>query len=276
MDYINGDDGALNNFLEANPEYETRNFLFKEPEERMRAHMINLIWERYMDLSTPQKQNITDALGEPFKAYFLDTETRNYDAVDTNTLATWTRVFGYEPPVTEYTEAGTKAILPPVKQYEPNVEAEIQQFIETRSEQFPNYYWLNSLYYKLPAGSKKQKKLEKDFPELNAYRDWLKEYKKQHPNVAAYLEERAAKAGGDLADYPKDYTGEQWQKTVANFDANLLVELMNYKMLIDYPEPGDPEPMLSEGALAELMALWEQLGRPGDDFDLWFKAFLGY
>ena len=274
-EYLSGNPDSLNNFYEEYPEYQVRNFIFKEPEERMRAHMINLIWERYIDLPTPDKQQVADALGEEFKVYFLDSETRNYEAIDLDTYTVWVRALGYEAPETEYNKAGAKRTVPPIQRYPEDVSAEIQTFIDTRKQLFPNYYWLNALYYKLPEGSYKREKLENDFPELNEYRNWLKEYKRTHPTVASYLEERAAKAGSDMASYPVDYTSEQWKSTVAQFDPNLLTELMYYTMLRKYPEEGDPEPVLSEGASAELMVLWEELGRPGDDFELWLEAFLG-
>jgi hypothetical protein len=87
--FVMGDTEAMKNFYNENPEYEARLALFKEPEERLHSHLINMVWDQYTALSDPDKKLVQEQFGESFKVYFLDTKTRNYEKVDNDTLAYW-------------------------------------------------------------------------------------------------------------------------------------------------------------------------------------------
>jgi hypothetical protein len=76
-DYERGDTEALENFNTKYPEYQTRMMMFQEPQERLRAHLINMIWTSYTALPTANAQIAADSLGDAFKAYILSSETRN-------------------------------------------------------------------------------------------------------------------------------------------------------------------------------------------------------
>jgi len=116
-DYERGDTEALEKFDDKYPEYKLRMAMFQEPNDRLRGHLINIIWDAYTKLPTANQQIASDTLGDSFKAYFLDSKTRNYNAVDENTLTTWARKLGYQAPATPETEQAATETIEPMQSY---------------------------------------------------------------------------------------------------------------------------------------------------------------
>jgi hypothetical protein len=262
--FIMGDTKAMQTFYNENPEYEARLALFKEPEERLHSHLINLIWDSYTALSDPDKKLVQDQFGQAFQTYFLDTKTRNYEKVDNDTLAYWGRQLKAQVPETEATQGALTRTLTPLETYKPDVATAAQGFMDLRKQQFPNYYWLQNLYYAIPEGDRQS--FMKGFPELKNYFDWKEKYVEANPLVGVYLDDQKARyVGSDATEYAWALAEEPNTDLIQGFDAELALAVGMYAI-------GNP---LSDGAKAELTRIWTGLGKPGNDFDLWLRAYLG-
>ena len=159
----------------------------KEPTERLRAHLINMIWETYTALPSANQQIAADSLGDAFKVYFLDKKTQNYEKIDEGTLTTWARKLGYQAPMLQgVNEQAATETVDPMKYYPEDTAATIQTFIDERKTLFPNYFIYQSVYFKLPE-EQRQAYLKK-FPIVKDYWDWKDEYVKQNPVVKSYLD----------------------------------------------------------------------------------------
>jgi len=261
-DYERGDAEALQKFNDAYPEYKLRQAMFQEPTQRLRSHLINIIWDTYTKLPTANQQIASDTLGDSFKAYFLDSKTRNYDAIDENTLTTWARQLGYKAPATPETEQAATETIAPMQSYPEDTAATVQTFIDERNTQFPLYFVYQGVYYNLPENQRK--KFLKQYPMLEDYWDWKKQYAKDNPVIQSYLDDRAASMSGK--SYDTEYDVESVKGAVMKFDPNL------FGKIIEHQFTGDP---LSSGALDELNTMFQLAGKPGGDFTLWMKALLG-
>jgi hypothetical protein len=262
--FIMGDTEAMKNFYNENPEYEARLALFKEPEERLKSHLINLVWDGYTALSDPDKKLVQEQFGESFKTYFLDTQTRNYEKVDNDTLAYWGRQLKGQVPETPETQGALTRTLEPMEMYKPDVAQSAQTFLDLRKQQFPNYYWMQNLYYAIPEGDRAA--FLKGFPELKNYWDWKDKYIEANPLVGVYLDDQKARyVGSDATDYAWALAEQPNEDLIKGFDAELALAVGMYAL-------GNP---LTDGAKAELTRIWTGLGRPGGNFDLWLRAYLG-
>jgi hypothetical protein len=262
--FVMGDTEAMKNFYNENPEYEARLALFKEPGERLHSHLINMVWDQYTALSDPDKKLVQEQFGESFKVYFLDTKTRNYEKVDNDTLAYWGRQLKGQVPETPETQNALTRTLEPMEMYKPDVAQSAQVFLDLRKQQFPNYYWMQNLYYAIPEGDRQA--FLRGFPELKNYWEWKDKYIEANPLVGVYLDDQKARyVGSDATDYAWALAEQPNDELIKGFDAELALAVGMYAL-------GNP---LSEGAKAELTRIWTGLGRPGGNFDIWLKAYLG-
>jgi hypothetical protein len=71
--------------------------------------------------------------------------------------------------------------------------------------------------------------------------------------------------GSDATEYAWALAEEPNTDLIQGFDAELALAVGMYAI-------GNP---LSDGAKAELTRIWTGLGKPGNDFDLWLRAYLG-
>jgi hypothetical protein len=140
---LQGNPEALDDFYEAHPEYEARQAVFKEPEERLKEYMIGGIWDAYGKLSSADKSLVADQLGTNFDVLFLDNKTRDYDKLTIDTLVVWGKQLGAGVPASaEPTQQVT-----PLETYKPDVAAAAQEFVDYRTQNFPNWYTLQKAYY---------------------------------------------------------------------------------------------------------------------------------
>jgi hypothetical protein len=255
-----GDNTALTKFFEENPEYEARLALFKEPDERLHSHLINVVWDSYMKLSDPDRKLVNSQLGQSFQTYFLDSKTRDYEKIDSDTLAYWGRQLSADVPETGQTESALNRTLEPLEMYKPDVAAAGQTFIDLRKQQFPNWWWLQNLFYEIPEED--QKAFLKGFPELKDYQDWKEDYVKANPLVDLYLQDQSDRYDKS----PATQFDEPNMDLFAEWDAELALAVGMWLAT------GQP---LNDGAKQELNRIWTGLGKPGGDFDLWLKAYLG-
>lgn len=144
--------------------------------------------------------------------------------------------------------------------YKPDIAAAAQDFMNMRNEMFPNFYWLQNLYFEIPESDRQ--KFLKGFPELKDYWDWKDSYTEANPLVADYLEDQKSRyTGSDATQFE-----EPNMKLFAEWDAELALAVGLYMI---------SGQSLSTGAKAELTRIWDGLGRPGGSFDVWLKAYLG-
>lgn len=260
-DYERGDPEAIEKFNEKYPEYQTRMMMFKEPEERLRAHLINIIWETYTAMPTANQQIAADSLGASFKAYFLDNKTRDYDKIDEKTLTTWARKLGYQAPALPgVTEQAASETIDPLSLYPEDTAAIIQTFIDERKTRFPDYYIYQSVYFRLPK--EKQDAFLEKFPIVEDYWDWKKAYTDANPTIKSYLESRADSAGNSDTEYDVEAVHNQ----LLSFDSQLLEDVLYYQTTGE---------RMSTGTKDALLALFKLSGSPGGDFNLWLDVVLG-
>ena len=259
-DYERGDTEALERFNNDYPEYKARQAMFQEPTDRLRGHLINMIWDTYTNLPTANKQIAADSLGDAFKAYFLDTKTRDYNRVDENTLTTWARRLGYQAPATPETQQAAAETVEPMQSYPDDRAAVIQTFLDERNTNFPDFWLYQGVYYRLPESERK--KFLRTVPMLEDYWDWKKEYTTANPDIKSYLDDRAAAAGS----YDTEYDVQAAQDKLKQFDDKLLAEVIYHQY------SGEPLP---PGAKAELNTMFQLAGKPGGDFQLWLRVLLG-
>ena len=254
--YNHGNKDALNGFLEEHPEYEARLALYDTPEERLRQFLISEVWERYTDMGSAEKQQARAVLGDQFATDFLDDDTRSYDTLDIDTLATWTQLLGGEVPQTEATAGALDPDINPEIQYAPpEVNAEVNAYRDLRTEQFPNWYALQSTYFTLPEGGARQDFLQK-FPELAEYWDWNRGYKAEHPAVEQFTTSmQPAAQGGEQIDY--------------SFFQDFSPATMSG--LIGWVYAGQT---LGAGARADMMMVWENAGKPGGSFEVFLDQIV--
>lgn len=265
-DYKAGNPTALNEFFDKHPEYQARLALFQEPEERMRQFLISSIWEKWGELDNKNKPLVIEQLGKSFETYFMEKDTRNYETIDVETLAYWSKLLGGYVPDTETTKAIKD--LPLYKQkelqlYNPEVLAQVEDFYQKRSELHPNYRFLQTTYFQLPEDPKSIRKgFIKQYPELKEYWEWKDDYYKKYPLVKQYQDEsgkRYQESQGIYTDMKLPDTDPQEQmkttlEEISNNEPALLMQLM-----FSVYSGNDVE----GGAKTMLNYLWIANGSPG-------------
>ena len=274
--YNAGDLDAVNEFFETYPEYQSRLALFDEPEERLREFLVDQIWENYFELDSMNKREAADQLGAPFKRMMLDKETRDYSAIDVETLAYWSQLLGGQVPDVQDTQTITSMPLhmqQELRLYRPEVVQEVETFWQLRDEKYPDYKELNSIYWDLPEEPKNiRKDFLKDYPELKEAWEWRKDYYKQHPLVKEWADEQSRKAemGGGQNLYttiPDMITPDQQitRDYAMSMEEALKLQLMLAKYL---------GLKVTGGAKATLQHDWNLLGQPAGDFDTWVQSVM--
>ena len=155
-----GDKDAVKDFFDKYPEYSARLMTFKEPEEQLRAHLRSIIWDKYLTLPKPQAKEFREAAGDVFLEAFLDSETRSYDSISTDTLAMWANALGETPE-----KAGTAEL--PVDWMDDETAKQIEKYYDEKDKLFGEYD---------PEAE----------PDPN-YSLWQNQYLAQHPNLIKYV-----------------------------------------------------------------------------------------
>lgn len=254
--YNLGDERALSEFFDQNPQLESRMALWDEPEERLRQFMISQVWDRYSDMSGVDKQSVRDQFGNLFTDGFLNDETRNYDMLDIETLAFWANSMGGDVPMTEQT-AGVLSepdfLMSKIEMAPPNEAAAMDAYRNTRNQLFPNWYALQNMYFALDKPDRRT--YLSQFPELIEYWDWNRSYKEANPVVEKYTQ------APDTSDVPVMYD----LSFMREFTPGLTRQLYSHYY------SGTP---LSGGTMMELNRLWNINKRPGGDFQTFLDDVL--
>jgi hypothetical protein len=261
-----GNTQALEDFYDKYPEYGVRQQMFKDPDQRLKGLLINNIWESYMNLPKPQRSLVIDALGPDFESNFVNKETRSYDNITVDSLVVWARKLNAMVPKTPETEQAMGQELEGMQLYRPEVVTAATEWLDYVNANFPNYYWLESVYYNLDE--KQQYQFLKRNPELQAYWDAKATARKQSPLLDAYFTDRSER-NVDINQDLLTALDTKEQEAVSNNIAQLDNELSLAIGLYMYA--GQP---ISGGAEAELRRVWQLYGAPGD-FYSWLDAYLG-
>jgi hypothetical protein len=274
--YKKGNPKALNEFFEEHPEYQARLALFDEPEERMRQFLVSEIWERWQTIDNRNKPLIVDQLGKNFEQAFLDTETRDYTAIDIESLAHWAQLLGgYVPDTTETSSVRSTPLFQQesLKVFSPEAIAQVEKFNQLRDEQYPNYKFLQTTYFELPETPKNVRKdfLEEN-PELKEYWEWKDEYYKNYPLVEKYQDEMKKRYENNddiyttmgAQDMPS--TQQVAIKAISENEPALMMQMM-----FAYFSGQD----VSGGARTMLRSMWEGMGYPEGNFDAWLNKLMG-
>lgn len=188
-----GDPQAIRKFFDENPEYQARMLQmdWDDPDARLRNFLKSNVWESWNNLPDLWKRQAKDQLGEQFVTDFLTKTTRNYDNIDTATLAQWARVMGgYAGPATADLQG------PPVKlgtdqarELElagPEIAAQYEQFQAMRDNLFPNVNTIYNYLYALPEGPDRET-FRDLYPELQQYQMFKDKFMLEHPATIEYL-----------------------------------------------------------------------------------------
>lgn len=258
-----GDIKAINKFFEAHPEYQARLAINKEPDERMKQLLINQVWDRYNKIPAADKRLVSEGLGEVFQTNFLSNETNDYETLDIPTLAYWAQALGASIPET----AGKVPLYqqPKLQTYSPALSDAISAYKSEKNKKFPMIDAEQQAYFAAPSAQQKQ--ILERFPQIKEYWDWKKSYESSHPQLKAYFDKNRedAKAKPQLETVP--YSPNNMQGKLSAEEMKLIDPLLAKRIVanINLKEP------LGTGAAAQLRQIWNKLGKPNGDIDVWYK-----
>ena len=192
-----GDKDAVNKFFDKYPEYSSRMLAMKnEPEEQMRSFLKGIVWEKYLALPKAQAKEFRAAAGELFEEAFLNSETRSYDSISTDTFAMWANALN-KGTVSE--KAGGAAL--PVDWLDDETAKAIDAYYNTRTSLFGEY---------------------DPNAELDPnYTNWQNQYLAAHPDIIQYVIGETNKLYGlpeDIQRYVYAYRAERDQRYPGIFD----------------------------------------------------------
>ena len=249
-----GDRTAIDRFFEVYPEFQARLQLFKDkPDERLRSFMVDEIWTRYFNLGSADKEWARQFLGEDFGTAFLDKETRNYEGIPLEVMASWAQMLGAKVP--EHPRNGIE--LPkvePMPQLPQEVSGDVDAFRAARTEKFPDYSILQDGYFNRPPGARKA--YLEEHPRLRAYWDWRNGQYTKFPLVKLWA------SSMDMADS----SGAQLASIRV---PEILANPVLMRQLYAHQVAGQG---LSSGALEMLMWIWESMGSPDASLNAWIDG----
>ncbi len=233
---------ALTNFFEEYPEFEARLQMrdWEDPQAMMRSFLVGQVWDQWIDADKLTRDKAAERFGETFQYAFLDKETRSYDAIDTETLAIWSRMLGGD----DLDMAG------PVDQLDPLVDAELaqayKQYTQAMGEANPgNIEQLQALYFDTPEN--KRVEFLKRFPQLRKYWDWKNMYLNENPELISEL------GSSKVKDAP-----ENIQKLYYEYQAARSQHFPNiYAVQSQYFELSKPQRRAFLGQHPELKQYWD-------------------
>jgi hypothetical protein len=287
-DYLDAhpEEDMIAQFFRDHPEYEAYLAKNKDEGELLRSFLIGQILDGYMAMDKDNRRVLLAQMPQMFEQSFLDKETRSYDAIDTETLATWARVFKGAVPKTEVTQTVTEMPqyqMPQLLEIPMPLQNALNAYYLARTQNFPNINEIQALYYDLPTDQRR--KILTLYPQLPAYWDWKAGYLAAHPEVAQFIDSdtmtailndeqapvgmTADQAGKILRYYRSDYLDETPARTYTYYMANASDTLK--MQLLDYALRGT---MLGNGAMKELVMIWEDAGKPQGTIDNWVNNLL--
>lgn len=249
--YNKGYKDELSDFYDKNPEYEARIAIKEDdPDEQLRQFLISELWDRYMSLNNPDKEVIRDQLGQTFQEYFLDKNTRSYDAIPTDKLGYWAYAIGGMVPNIETMQPITEGGYPQVDTWSPELSAGYQAYMDERDSLFPNWYAIQNRYYNNTPKSQRRAYLSKH-PELKEYWAWNRNYKAQHPELQPIISYKEAR------NQTENVPGIE---AMQNMPEELTLQLTNYAITGSNMGPG---------AWEALNYVWNKAGQPYGSLKDW-------
>jgi len=184
---LSTDADALGKFFDDNPEYETRLGLFDKPEEQIQKFMVDEVWAAYNALPKVNQNEVREHLGTEFEQAFLNSATRNTDAVSPELMAVWLKMMNVDPMggLTADQRLLTQ-LYGPVQMTDKETAWRVEVFYDKRKQQFPNYFDLQSQYYEIQNKGQRKAFLASN-PELKAYFDFRTNFMTQNPDLVPYL-----------------------------------------------------------------------------------------
>lgn len=241
-EYEAGDHDAVNRFLEANPDYEARIALFKEPEAQLRSFVVDQIWDTYNNLTSLDKREVREQLGDNFVNAVLNKETRSTDSLPVEMLATWLKMMGGDPPGT----LGQEAV--PINMAPPEIKQAAQYFYDYRTQNYPNYFEQQEEYYKLEEGSARRYYRNVLHPELGEYFSWKWDYLYRNPSVAPYLSENPP----TYASYEELQKAQMAEPNITPQELIATMGQATYNQVLDLLYDEDPLDSYAEDKLEEI------------------------
>jgi hypothetical protein len=255
-----GDLKAINKFFEEHPEYQARLAINKDPDERMKQLLIDQIWNQYNQIPSATKKMVAEGLGDKFQTNFLNTATHDYETIDIPTLAYWAQALGGQIP----DKAGKvpQYQLPKIETYTPAMTKAITDYKNEKNKLYPMVDIQQQMYF----DKGKDKSILASFPQIKDYWDWKKKYEASHPVLKPYFE-----ANREIAKEPAKIETEPYNP--GNFaltpEQMKLFSPSLVKMIVADSTAGQE---LGEGAVAGLRLIWENLGKPDDTLENWYKT----
>lgn len=188
-----GSEERIDLFFDENPEYKARLLMtnWNDPEQRIRKFLQSEIWTKYMELPSLEKRQATDHLGRLFQEAFLDSDTRSYESIPTETMAAWAQAIGGHTP----TGVEPEGIAPP-EFADPDLSKLYQGYVDQKKELFPNVTQLQSMYFNLPEDTRSE--FLTKFPVITDYWRWKDQQLADNPDLIPYVVgDESALAGVD-------------------------------------------------------------------------------
>lgn len=172
------DPDAYKKFINAYPEYKVQQDAWKPADDRMRNYLKDLVWTTYYEMPRAKQQDFAEQMGDQFKLLFLNKETRNYAAIDTETLSMWAKTMGAELPKAAGNVPGAS-----VKWTDPDTVKAMSEYYELESQQFPGLKELMADLKYWDKSFEEQEQIALANPEIMVYNVWRDNYLASHPNL---------------------------------------------------------------------------------------------
>lgn len=225
-DYNSGNLDAIDDFYEEHPEWKIRTPLYMDDQQEMlRRLMYNNITDAYYGLPVKLRDQVNDELGEDFVTKLIDKDTRDIEAVDMETLATWSRrLGGYAP----------KDAQGELIRFEDEAGAKVyQDYIDAMKAAFPEKKFMDDYLYSLPEAQ--QKAARANMPKYQEIWDWQKQYAVENPEVIPYI----MREGDKMFGQPPELILEQYKFEVE--EMKLFPELEQYKQQLGWDNLTDAQ-----------------------------------
>lgn len=226
-----GDKNAVSDWYKENPNYVTRTATYmNDPEELLKYTLYQNISWTYYNQPYARQQDLAGQLGPEFRYAILNKETRNYKAVPIQKLAEWNaQIGGLNPNVGSIDVEGVERVM---KLSDPVVNV-IQEHDDYVAQNYPGIKVIQDGYYALPKDQRKA--YLQQFPQLNSYWEYNRQFKNAHPEYeqwndarsAAYNEDTYYNTYADMSQYTQQQlayakaTGQPVSAT-ADYELNRL------------------------------------------------------
>ena len=238
--YNRGQDDALQNFYEENPEYEARQLaLYSSPEEKLQKYLVDNVWDGWNGMTTQNKREVADQLGPIFTEAFLDKETRDISTIPTETLQYWAIVMGQDAPG-EFHWDNDKH---PIELTSPEDSAKLEAWYRTRQV---NYRYaeeiapLLDVYYDLDPG-RARRNYKASHPIINSYFKYRQDFMMRNPSLAPYIEDdpkrlptfRSPEQREEVFSSEPSFSWIEWQNVLGTAASRLAVDAMRREGTMD-------------------------------------------